>query len=355
MKIKKLFDNHFSNKLDFGRPYIIAEAGVNHECDLGFANKLIESAKRGGADAIKFQLYDANKITCKVSPAYWDTTKEKIVSQHQLFSKYDKFKKKEMEILFNYCRKLDIDFLCTPFDEEAVDDLDEYVDAFKISSSDLTNLPLITKVCKKNKPIILSTGASNYVEIKRTVELINKFRNPLALLHCVLNYPTIDKNLNLLKIRTLYDKFPNCVIGYSDHALPSNDMKVCEIATLLGSMIIEKHFTLDKSLSGNDHYHAMDEHDLKRWKKINKKNHTLLGNSLLKKTANENKARLNARRSIVASKDISKGTYITMSELCFKRPGYGISPFELDKVLGLKVIKDVKEDTLLSWDLFELK
>ena len=152
--------------------------------------------------------------------------------------------------------------MSTPFDIESATFLNEMMDVFKISSSDLTNKPFIEFMCDFGKPIILSTGASSLSEIAQAVSWIEKKGNPLSLLHCVLNYPTSDENANLGMILDLKAKFPQYIIGYSDHTLPK-DMKVCEMATLLGAGIIEKHFTHDKTLPGNDHYHAMDKDDLK--------------------------------------------------------------------------------------------
>ena len=307
------------------RPFIIAEAGVNHEGSMQIAKRLIEEAYEGGADAIKFQTYKANTIASKNSPAYWDTTKEPITSQYELFCKHDKFWKKEMEELKSHCDKVGIEFLSTPFDIESAKFLNDLMDVFKISSSDVTNKPFIEFICNFKKPIILSTGASFLYEIQESVGWIERAGNTLALLHCVLNYPTPDENANLGMILGLKRAFPDKIIGYSDHTLPK-DMQICKNAILLGATIIEKHFTHDKTLTGNDHYHAMDKNDLTKFKKDIEETFKILGKFEVSALDDEKLARDNARRSLVASKDIKKGDIIKRDDLTFKRPAMGISP-----------------------------
>lgn len=352
MKLLSLFNevNPFENKLY--RPYIIAEAGVNHEGSMEIAKRLVDEAKEGGADAIKFQTYKADTLASKDSPAYWDTNKEPTKSQHELFSKYDKFWKTEMQILKKYCDEVGIEFLSTPFDKESACFLNEMMDVFKISSSDLTNKPFIEFMCDFNKPIILSTGASSLSEIYEAVEWIEQKGNPLALLHCVLNYPTPDENANLGMILDLKTKFPDKIIGYSDHTLPK-DMKVCEMATLLGSVIIEKHFTHDKTLPGNDHYHAMDKEDLKLFRSNLEHIFEILGGFKIKALQDEESARRNARRSLVAAKDIPTGKIISNEDLTFKRPAHGISPKFINIVIGKKALTEIKEDDVLQWRMME--
>jgi N-acetylneuraminate synthase len=247
MKILELFNSYNPFLGELIKPYIIAEAGVNHEGKIELAKRLIDEAKDGGADAIKFQTYKADTLASKNSPSYWDRTKEPTDSQYKLFQKYDKFWKSEFEQLKVYCEKVDIEFISTPFDLESAKFLNDLMPVFKISSSDITNKPFIEFICKFGKPILLSTGASFMFEVEEAVEWIDKYKNPLALLHCILNYPTDDKNANLGMIRALKHKFPDKIIGYSDHTLPKK-MKMLETATILGAIILEKHFTFDKSL-----------------------------------------------------------------------------------------------------------
>lgn len=352
MKILELFKdiNPYEKKLY--KPYIIAEAGVNHEGSMDLAKKLIDEAKEGGANAIKFQTYKANTIASKDSPAYWDTSKEPTTSQYELFTKHDKFWKKEMEELKEYCDKAEIEFMSTAFDVESANFLNDMVSVFKISSSDITNKPFIEYICDFKKPIILSTGASSLSEIMEAVSWIEDKGNLLSLLHCVLNYPTLDKNANLGMIIDLKTKFPDKIIGYSDHTLP-NDMKICEMAVLLGSIIIEKHFTHDKTLRGNDHYHAMDKNDLVLFRKNLDIVFEILGDFRVRDLKNEALARKNARRSLVAIKDIKKGKIIERSDLTFKRPAHGVSPKYINQIIGKTATIDIKDDDIIKWDMFK--
>lgn len=352
MKIKELFDaiNPYDNKLY--KPYVIAEIGVNYEGSMELAKRLVNEAKEGGADAVKFQTYKADTIASKNSPAYWDTTKEPTLSQHELFTKHQGFWFEEMQELKNYCDKLDIEFMSTPFDMESATFLNDMMDVYKISSSDLTNKPFIEYMCSFGKPIILSTGASSLSEVQEAVSWIEKFGNPLALLHCVLNYPTPDKNANLGMIMDLKAKFPDKLIGYSDHTLP-NDMKVCEIATLLGSVIIEKHFTHDKTLQGNDHYHAMDKEDLKVFRNNLERTFDVLGGFKLITLEDEAISRREARRSLVASRNIPKGKIIEKEDLTFKRPAHGVSPKYIDDIIGKVAAFDINEDDIIQWKVVE--
>ncbi len=352
MKILDIFKkiNSYENKIY--RPYIVAEAGVNHEGKLDIAKRLIDEAKEGGANAIKFQAYKAETLASKDSPYYWDINKEPTKSQYELFKKYDKFWKKEFEYLKEYCNKVEIEFLSTPFDIKSAKFLNDLIDVFKISSSDITNKPFIEYICRFNKPIILSTGASYLSEIEDAVRWIEVYKNPLALLHCMLNYPTEDRNANLGFIMTLKQKFPTKIIGYSDHTLP-NDMKSLEVACLLGAVIIEKHFTFDKTLTGNDHYHAMDKEDLKKFIHNLQRSLELIGKFDLESRENEILSRKNARRSLVAKRDIPKGKYIKFEDLTWKRPAYGISPKYIELLIDKIVNVDIKEDTVLKWKYFD--
>jgi len=333
------------------RPYLIAEAGVNHEGSMDIARRLIDEAKEGGADAIKFQTYKAGTIASKHSPSYWNLSEEPTTNQYELFKKYDKFWKPEFEELKRYCDQADIEFMSTPFDIESATFLNDLMDVFKISSSDITNKPFIEYICKFGKPILLSTGASNLDEIHTTVDWINNKGNLLGLLHCVLNYPTADENANLGMILSLKQQFPDHIVGYSDHTLP-RDMKVLETATLLGSVVIEKHFTHDKRLPGNDHYHAMDKHDLLNFYSRMEKIFCILGDFKKHSLQSENLARKHARRSLVAAVEIPKGKQVEATDLTWKRPANGISPKIIDQVIGKIAISQIAEDDVLVWDMF---
>ena len=354
MKIEQVFErNKNSTSCDLGEPYIIAEAGVNHEGDLDTAKLQIEQAADSGCHAIKFQTYKADKIASKDSPYYWDLKEEPTESQYQLFKKYDKFWKKEYEALKVHCDKHNIEFLSTPFDTESFDFLNDLMPVIKVSSSDLNNLPFIDYMCRKGgKPILLSTGASYLWEVQRTLELIDSYGLDTCLMHCVLNYPTPDEHANLGMMLDLKKHFPEKVLGYSDHTLPK-EMETLLTSYTLGAQIIEKHFTHDKSLKGNDHYHSMDKNDMIVF---NKKLDALMAKmGRYDKTVlnSEQKSRANARRSLIAAVDIEKGTMIELKHLTWKRPASGISPELIEDLVGRVTTRNIENDTVLQWDMFQ--
>lgn len=336
----------------FKKPYIIAEVGVNHDGDLDKAKQMIEEISKAGGDAVKFQAYKAEKLTSKYSPAYWDTKKEKTKSQYELFKKHDKFWKSEFEELADYSESYNIDFLATPFDNESTDFLEPLMPFYKVASADITNKPLLEYIAKKRKPILLSTGASTISEIWRSIECIKKRGNlQIILLHCVLNYPTNYKNANLGMIKHMKKIFPEFIIGYSDHTLPEYMDDILITAWHLGAMVIEKHYTWNKQLSGNDHYHAMDYNDLKNFVEKIKFNNDILGKFEKNYLKSEINARKYARRSIVAKKFIPKGKIIEETDLTCKRPGTGISPWMIDHVIGGIALQNIKEDEILNFDV----
>lgn len=341
---------------------LIAEIGVNYydvaaklKISLMEAAKfMILSAHNAGIHAVKFQSYKAETLASQNSPAYWDTSEEATTSQYELFKKFDAFGANEYKEISFFCKQIGIEFCSTPFDFESADYLDGMMNFYKISSSDLNNLPFVEYIAKKNKPILLSVGAGDLKEIRQTVTIIRKYnKKELALLHCVLEYPTPYEHANLNKIVALKKEFPDLYIGYSDHTKPDSNCDVIKTAYLLGANVIEKHFTVDKTLRGNDHYHAMDVNDA-----INIIKHiafakVLQGSDEIKSLPSEVKARLNARRSIVARVNIPKGTIIVEDMLTFKRPGIGIAPNKLQFIVGKKTISDIVADSLLSWEMLE--
>ena len=339
--------------------YLIAEIGVNYYdiatkmniSNLDAALLMCDEAKRAKADAVKFQTYKAGRIASRYSPSYWDLNEEKTRSQYELFKKYDSFGEEEYKIISEHCRKIHIEFLSTPFDFESADYLDKYMEYYKISSSDITNIPLIKHIALKDKPILLSTGASDLNEIQKAVDVIREVNhNRLILMHCVLEYPTPREHANLYRITALQQKFPDLEIGYSDHTKPDTDYEVLKCAYLLGAHIIEKHFTLDKSLTGNDHYHAMDVDDVLNIRKEISSLQLICGSTSTEHLRSENKARENARRSIVLTRDICLGDIIRESDITFKRPGIGIPPYDVELVIGKKMNKALKEDAILRWE-----
>ncbi|MDR2572944.1 MAG: N-acetylneuraminate synthase family protein [Desulfovibrio sp.] len=329
-------------------PCVIAEAGVNHEGNMDIAKRLVAEAAEGGADAVKFQTYKAGALASKDSPAYWDTDKEPTKSQYELFKKHDSFWKKEFEALKKCCEAEGIIFLSTPFDVESAHFLNDLMDVFKISSSDITNKPFIRFLCDFGKPILLSTGAAHLHEIAEAVEWIEEKGSPLALMHCVLNYPTADENAALGMIPALKRHFPEYVIGYSDHTLP-RDMHILETAVLLGARVLEKHFTHDKNLPGNDHYHAMDKNDLRRFLQRLQLTLTSIGEFSLRALPQEEPARAHARRSLVTARAVNAGRRLSPKDLTWKRPAHGISPRNYDEVLTMCARRDLPEDTVLVW------
>ena len=341
----------FNNK----KPYIIAEIGVNQEGSIDTAKKLIDLAKEGGAHAAKFQSYKANTIASVNSPAYWNKQVNPIQNQHELFQKYDSFNESDYIELSKHCESIRMDFASTPFDDHSIDYLEPLIPFYKISSSDITNFPFIRKIAKKNKPIVLSTGASDYNEINNAVIEIKKFNsNELCLMHCILSYPTenIDANLNMIK--GIEENFKDVIMGYSDHTKPDSNMLILTLAYLKGAVVLEKHFTNDKSLPGNDHFHAMNSDDLK----IFNKNLDIIKDVSGKREKTylpvEEVARKNARRSIVTSKQIKIGDIFDETNLTYKRPASGISPENWDKVIGSVSIKELNIDHILQWDDFDL-
>lgn len=337
------------------RPYIIAEIGVNHEGSLDTALRLVSLARDGGADAAKFQTYKAERLASRHSPAYWDVTEEPTTSQYLLFKKHDAFGPREYDTLATYCREIGIDFLSTPFDDEAVDILDPLMSFFKVASADVTNLPLLRKVAAKCKPVVLSTGASTLAEVEVAVDALENAGCPsVALMHCVLNYPTDRQAAHLGMIEGLRRSFPSHVIGYSDHTVPDKLMCVLTTAYLLGAVILEKHFTHDKTLPGNDHYHAMDVDDLKRFTAQVRDIEILIGTEYDKRPLDsEAPARQHARRSVVVNRAVLAGHILGADDLTCKRPGTGISPLHWDEVLGKRVRHDLDADTVLSWSDLE--
>ncbi len=336
-------------------PYIIAEIGVNHENSIDNAKLMIDQAKSAGASAVKFQTYKASKLADAASPAYWDTSQEPTETQFALFEKYDRFGAAEFAQLSIYCKEKGIDFISTPFDLEAVDFLDELMDVYKVASSDLTNIPLLRKVGSKNKLVILSTGASTIEEIRLGVTTLSAAgASRICLLHCILNYPTDNSDAHLGMIKGLLREFPSCIIGYSDHTLPQNDLPALQAAWLLGAKVLEKHFTFDKTLPGNDHYHSMDQDDLQNFVLKVEVLRKMIGPSEEKRPlSSEQNARVHARRSIFVNKKVKVGDTISENDLITKRPCHGIPAENWDKVIGKKWVRGLDADQVVNWEDIE--
>lgn len=353
--------NSFVERITSGKFTLIAEIGVNYYdiaaqrgiSNMDAAKLMCKETKDAGIHAVKFQTYKAENLAAADSPSYWDTSEEATTSQRELFKKYDLFGEIEYKELADYCKEIGIAFCSTAFDFESADYLEPLMDVYKISSSDLTNLPFIEYQASKGKPIIMSVGAGNLEEMKLAVETVRKVNDqPLVLCHCVLEYPTPYNHANLRRIESLKQEFPDVIVGYSDHCKPDECCDVVKSAYILGAHVVEKHFTLDKTLPGNDHYHAMDPSDARKILLGIEFVESLLGSGSLAFSETEAAARLNARRSIVAAVDISAGAKITREMLTFKRPGTGISPQNINEVLDKVAIIDIAEDTILRESYF---
>lgn len=342
------------------KPYVIAEMGVNfydtakakNISPLDAAKLYIDKAAEAGIDCAKFQSYKAGTIVSKNSPAYWDTTKEPTKTQYELFLKHDSFGEAEYRELCHYTHAKGMDFTSTPFDYASADYLEDMVDFYKISSSDLSNLPFIRHIGAKGKPVYLSVGAAYLSEVDTAIRALKESGcKEIVILHCVLSYPTEPKNANLRVIETLKRDFPDVRVGFSDHVAPDETMMTLAAAYLLGAEVIEKHFTLDKTLAGNDHYHAGDPEDFRKAISNFKWIDTVLGSAEKTVLDCELIPRREARRSLVLTKDMKAGEVILPENLMPKRPGTGISPEFIEIVEGRKVTRDLKEDTILTWDM----
>ncbi|MCI9081647.1 MAG: acetylneuraminic acid synthetase [Lachnospiraceae bacterium] len=342
------------------KPYVIAEMGVNfydtakakNISPLDAAKLYIDKAAEAGIDCAKFQSYKAGTIVSKNSPAYWDTTKEPTKTQYELFLKHDSFGEAEYRELCHYTHAKGMDFTSTPFDYASADYLEDMVDFYKISSSDLSNLPFIRHIGAKSKPVYLSVGAAYLSEVDTAIRALKESGcKEIVILHCVLSYPTEPKNANLRVIETLKRDFPDVRVGFSDHVAPDETMMTLAAAYLLGAEVIEKHFTLDKTLAGNDHYHAGDPEDFRKAISNFKWIDTVLGSAEKTVLDCELIPRREARRSLVLTKDMKAGEVILPENLMPKRPGTGISPEFIEIVEGRKVTRDLKEDTILTWDM----
>lgn len=342
------------------KPYLIAEMGVNFYdtahvmgiSPLDAAKLYIDKATEAGIDCAKFQSYKAGTIVSKNSPAYWDTTKEPTKTQYELFLKHDGFGEAEYKELCDYTHSKGMDFTSTPFDYASADYLENMVDFYKVSSSDLSNLPFIRHIGAKGKPVFMSVGAAYLSEVDEAVRALKESGcKNIVIFHCVLSYPTEPENANLSIIETLKKNFPDVKVGFSDHVAPDDTMMTLATAYLLGAEVIEKHFTLDKTLLGNDHYHAGEPDDFKKAIANFKWIDTVLGSPEKTVLDCEIVPRREARRSLVLTRDMKVGEIIKVEDLMPKRPGTGISPVYTDIVIGRAVKKDLAEDTILTWEM----
>jgi N,N'-diacetyllegionaminate synthase len=335
-----------------GQPcYVIAEAGVNHNCDVRLGRALIETALGSGADAIKFQSYTAGRIATRVAPRYWFEPQDPNGTQWDTFDKLDKLTDAEFRALMAHARQVGITAFSTPFDDQAVDFLAELgVPAFKIASADLTCHGLIERAARVGRPMILSTGTSTLAEVAEALEVCDRAGNhEVVLLHCTLKYPCPPEGINLRMMEHLLRAFPEVPVGLSDHSL---GISVPQAAVALGACMIEKHYTVDKTLPGSpDHHLSVDPTDLRAMVEGIRTVEKALGRPEKGLEPLETDAFRFARRSVTSAVAIPRGTAITRAMLTYKRPGTGISPKLLDLVVGRTARVDIPEDTTLTWEM----
>jgi len=334
--------------------FVIAEAGVNHNGSIGLAKKLIDAAVDAGADAVKFQTFKAEELVTKSAPSaeYQRRTLNVKESQSAMLRRME-LQDKDFIELKKYCDGKGIIFLSTSHTESAVDILDDLVPAFKIPSPDLTNLPLLEKVAKKQKWIILSTGMASMKEVEEALSTIRKItKKKISLLHCTTGYPCPLEEVNLRAMVLLREKFGKkfapMEVGYSDH---TEGIFVAVAAVVMGARVLEKHFTLDKNLPGPDHKASLDPRELEDMVKAIKSIEMAMGKAIKKPTLSEKKIKKVVRKSIVAKVNIKIGETIRKDMLSIKRPGTGIEPKYFDKIVGKKAKRNIKEDKLLEWNM----
>lgn len=324
--------------------FIIAEAGVNHNGDINLARRLVDAAKEAGCDAVKFQNFVSEKLVNKTAPKaeyQKNNAKNKAESQLEMLKKLE-LSESNTRNISEYCSAKGIMFLSTPFDDESADLLNSLgVSIFKIPSGEITNLPYLRKIKSLGKPIILSTGMSTLEEVAQALDVLKGCE--VSLLHCTTEYPCPYKDVNLKAMLTLKNKF-GLQVGYSDH---TNGIEVPVAAVAMGATIIEKHFTLDKTLDGPDHKASLDPVELKNMVTSIRNIEVALGSGEKKPSPSELKNILIARRSIVAKCPIKKGEIFTEENLTTKRPASGISPMNWDNIVGTISKKDYLEDEVI--------
>jgi N-acetylneuraminate synthase/N,N'-diacetyllegionaminate synthase len=336
-----------------GHPcFIIAEAGVNHNGRLDLALKLVDTAVASGADAVKFQTFKAEAVVTVAAPKadYQQQTTGEDESQLDMIRRlqlsYEQFKE-----IKEYCDKKRIIFLSTPFDHDSVDFLDNLgVAAFKISSGEITNFPLLKHISGKGKPIILSTGMSYLEEVEQALQAIYHSDNRnVVLLHCISNYPADPADVNLRAMHTMATAF-RVPVGYSDHTL---GIEVSLAAVALGACVIEKHFTLDCTMVGPDHHVSLEPNELATLVKGIRTIEAAQGNGIKKPAISEKNTADVARRSLVAACDIEAGTVLTEKCIAIKRPGTGLPPSMREYLIGKKARRLIPADTVLMMEYFE--
>lgn len=322
---------------------------MNHNGDLALAKQLVQAAKDAGADAVKFQTFQAKHLVTADAPqaAYQARNSGKTESQ------FDMLKRLELPLesfaeLSRFCQELGILFMSTAFDEESADFLAGLgMSIFKIPSGELTNIPLLQHIARFGKPMIVSTGMGTIEEIQEAVEAIQATGNTdITVLHCVTDYPTPPDQVNLRAMHVIAQAL-NVPIGYSDHTM---GIEASVTAVAAGAKVIEKHFTLDCSLPGPDHKASLEPDDLAEMVRGIRRVEVLLGSGRKQPNEAEKAVAKIVRRSVVAARDLKAGETLSSELLLLRRPGTGIEPARLGEVIGRTLVRDVKEGTLLAWD-----
>jgi len=340
---------------NYSKPYIIAEIGANHNGDMELAKKIIDAAVDCGCDAVKFQSWTPESLISAEeydrNQTYDDSPKKHFGSLKEMVTRYY-LRPEQHHELNEYCKEKQIDFCSSPFSNSEIDLLIELdVPFLKIASMDINNTALLKYAGKTMKSIIISTGMSTISEIEKAVETVFEEGNTnVVLLHCISIYPPDDDGIHLRNISMLQQKF-DIPVGFSDHSF---GVAIPLASIALGACVIEKHFTLDKSLPGWDHEISADPQEMKLICDGSKRISEAMGNYERTVSAEEEEKKKRFRRSIVLTKKLQKGSLITESDLAFKRPGTGIAPNEYGSLLGKTLNVDVEKDTLLQWRFFEL-
>ncbi|WP_297962930.1 N-acetylneuraminate synthase [uncultured Anaerovibrio sp.] len=325
---------------------IIAEAGVNHNGDINIAKRLIDEAKRSGADIVKFQTFNPQKLASKYATMaeYQKDNLGREESQEAMLSKLTLSWGEYVE-LAEYCKKIGIKFLSTPFESESIHFLDDLQDIWKIPSGEITNYPYLVDIAKTGKEVILSTGMSNIDEVKGAIDVLKKHgAGKITLLHCTTNYPTPMDDVNLRAMLTL-EKECGCAVGYSDH---TQGIEVPIAAVAMGATVIEKHFTLDRNMDGPDHKASLEPDELKAMVSAIRNVEKAMGDGNKVPSPSEMANIAVVRKSIIAAKDIRAGEIFSEENLTTKRPGTGINPMRWNEVLGQKAKRDFAEDELIE-------
>ncbi|MFH1391994.1 MAG: N-acetylneuraminate synthase [Candidatus Diapherotrites archaeon] len=330
------------------RAFIIAEAGVNHNGSFRIAKKLVDEAVAAGVDAIKFQTFSADRLVTRDAPKaeYQKKNTHNSDSQYSMLKKLE-LSEKNQKALKKYCDSKKIIFLSTP--HSGLEDVDFLsglnVEAFKISSADLTNIPLIEHAAKKRKPIILSTGMSNFEDISKAVSTIIKNGNKkIILLQCTTSYPCKLEDVNLLAIKAMEKKF-NLIVGFSDH---TTGILASQLAVAMGAKLIEKHFTLDKNMPGPDHCASINPKQLSEFVQGIRLVEKIMGSEKKTVLHSEKSNIKTIRKGIYVTQPIPKGTKITRKMLCIKRPFAGLPPEKLASIIGKKAVKNLEKDMALK-------